>query len=91
MLGGPYVKATYDTWRDEAPVVNIRNNAVVGFKYFNFSERPENGQSSQLEVYITLKGREGTIDVMLDSPWEQRGGIKLGSVSFSGEQNLTKN
>lgn len=90
MLGGPYVKATYDTWRDEAPVVNIRNNAVVGFKYFNFSERPENGQSSQLEVYITPKGREGTIDVMLDSPWEQRGGIKLGSVSFSGEQNLTK-
>ena len=92
LLGGPYVKATYDTWRDEAPVVNIRNNSIVGFKYFNFSNQPETGQSNQLEVYITPKGNAGTIEVMLDSPWEKRGGIKLGSLSFTSdlEQKLTK-
>ncbi|MDI9477363.1 MAG: hypothetical protein QM345_01205, partial [Bacillota bacterium] len=92
LLGGPYVKAVYDTWRDEAPVVNIRNNSIVGFKYFNFSSQPETGQSNQLEVYITPKGNAGTIEVMLDSPWEKRGGIKLGSLSFTSdlEQKLTK-
>ena len=91
LLGGPYVKATYDTWRDEAPVVNIRNNSIVGFKYFNFSDQPEEGKSNQLEVYITPKGIDGTIEVMLDSPWEKRGGVKLGSLSFSDlESGLTK-
>lgn len=92
MLGGPYVKATYDTFRDDAPVVNIRNNAIVGFKYFNFSEQSTEGHSSQLEVYITPNGVDGTIEVMMDSPWERQGGVKLGSLSFSKdlEQQITK-
>lgn len=92
MLGGPYVKSLYDTFRDESTVVNIRNNAIVGFKYFDFSEQPADGKSSQLDVYITPLGVDGTIEVMLDSPWERQGGTKLGSVSFSADldQEITK-
>lgn len=92
LLGGPYVKAAYDTWSDAAPVVNIQRDAIVGFKYFNFSDRPQDGLSPQLEVYITPKGAEGKIDVMLDSPWEDRGGSLLGSVSFPAgmEEQLAK-
>lgn len=92
MLGGPYVKAAYDIFRDDASVVNIRNNAIVGFKYFNFSEQSVKGRSSQLEVYITLNGVDGTIEVMMDSPWERQGGVKLGSLGFSKdlEQQLAK-
>lgn len=92
MVGGPYVKATYDTWRDEAPVVNILDGSIVGYKYFNFSIKGEKGQGDQLDLYITPKGINGTIELMLDSPWEKWGGVKLGSLSFSGdlEQGLTK-
>jgi len=92
LLGGPYVKATYDTSRDEAPVVNIRNNSIVGYKYFNFSEMPTEGQSTQLEVFITPKGVDGIIEVMMDSPWERQGGTKLDSLSISRDmvQQITK-
>ncbi|HOB08384.1 MAG: family 43 glycosylhydrolase [Limnochordia bacterium] len=92
LLGGPYVKATYDTWRDDAPVVNIRSYAIVGFKYFNFSAAPQDGKSTELEVYITPKGAEGKIEVWLGSPWEERGGSLLGGVSFPAglEERLTK-
>ncbi len=90
LLGGAYVKATYDTWLNQAPVINIRNNSVVGFKYFNFPKAGE--EKSQLEIYITPKGFDGTIEVMLDSPWEKQGGTSLGVVNISKdlEQELTK-
>lgn len=91
-LRGPYIKATYDTWYDDAPVINIKNNSVVGYKYFNFDGQPQAGQSTQLEVYVTPKGVDGTIDIMLDSPWVARGGKKIGSLSISKDavQKKTK-
>ncbi len=92
ILGGPYVKATYDIWYDHAPVINIRNNSVVGYKYFNFAQSPAEGQSTQLDLYVTPRGIAGTIEIMLDSPWEKQGGTKLGECtidSYSAE-TLTK-
>ncbi len=79
MIGGPYVKATYDTWRNEAPVVNIRSNSIVGYKYFNFSAVATGADQLQLETYLTPMGVGGTIEVMVDSPWEKRGGKQIGS------------
>lgn len=79
MLGGPYVKATYDMSLDDSPVVNIKNNSIVGFKYFNFS----GVESKELEVFVTPKGVDGVIEVMIDSPWEKQGGSKIGSLNVS--------
>jgi len=92
LLGGPYVKATYDTWRNDAPVVNIHANSIVGYKYFNFSNYPAAEDNIQLEVYLTPSGVDALVEVMLDSPWESKGGVKLGSVSLTSEMGpqLTK-
>ncbi|MGF7031502.1 hypothetical protein J2T17_002413 [Paenibacillus mucilaginosus] len=87
-----YVKAAYDTWNDDAPVVNNKNNSIVGYKYFNFDGNPVNGQSTQLELYLTPKGVDATIDIMLDNPWTAQGGKKIGSLSISKDavQQKTK-
>ena len=68
------------------------NNAVVGYKYFNFAQSPAEGQSTQLDLYLTPRGVAGTIEVMLDSPWEKRGGTKLGecTIDASSKETLTK-
>lgn len=80
---GSYVKATYDTWEDEAPVVNNRNHSIVGFTYFNFNAKPADGQSTVLEIYITPKGKEGIINIMLDSPWTTQSGKSIGALNIS--------
>jgi len=87
-----YVKSTYDTWHDDAPVVNNLNNSVVGYKYFNFDGQPGEGKSTQLEIYLTPKGVDGTIDIMLDSPWERMGGANIGTLHISNDaaQQRTK-
>lgn len=86
-----YVKATYDTWEDDAPVVNNKNNSIIGFKYYNFDWLAGEGQS-QLELHVTPKGVDGTLDIMLDSPWTAQGGQKIGSLAISSQaaQHKTK-
>lgn len=83
LIGSPYVKATYDETKDDAPVINIKSNAIVGYKYFNFGGKPASEQNTQLAIYITPRGVEGTIDIMMDSPWKSQGGIKLGTLDIS--------
>lgn len=78
-----FVKATYDTWQNDAPVVNNKNNSIVGYKYINFDRKLADGQSMLLELYVTPKGVDGTIDVMMDSPWTTQGGKKIGTLNIS--------
>lgn len=64
----PYVYATYDGKSEiNNPVINIRNGSVVGFKYFNFDGI---GNDLMLEASFLPMGTEGTVSVMLDSPYE---------------------
>ena len=93
---GSYVASSYGTDdKFEKPyalknntnsVVNNTDGSIVGYKYFNFSETE--GKKVNLLLNVVPSGLKGRIDVMIDSPWESRGGVKLGSYEF--KEPLTK-
>lgn len=80
--GGAYPKATYDTSVNCNPVI-LKNNAVIGYKYYNFDAVEDN--TNRLLLDLIPKGADGAIDVMIDNPSESQGGIKLGSVQISSK------
>ena len=55
----------------------------MGYKYFQF-KRLHGKKDVALLLQIVPKGIEGSIDVWADSPWENQGGILLGSVKVVG-------
>ncbi len=71
----------YDLEFNHNPVVNNTDGSIVGYKYFNF----DHIASAPVSLMVNLKpqGIDGTIDVMLDSPWEKKGGKKIGSLQLS--------
>lgn len=79
--GSSYVKATYDENVNSSPVVNNKKGNIVGYKYFNFKR--EDWQSTSLSLDILAKGIDGTIKVMMDSPWKSHGGKEVGTINVS--------
>ena len=63
------------------PVVNNTDGSIVGYKYFNFDGLKE-GKTS-LDINLKPLGVEGRIDVMIESPWESKGGKKIGSLNIT--------
>lgn len=63
------------------PVVNNTDGSIVGYKYFNF-DGLKAGKTS-LDINLKPLGVDGKIDVMIDSPWESKGGKKIGSLSIA--------
>ncbi len=61
------------------PVVNNTDGSVVGYKYFNF----DGAKPAVLSVNLTPEGIEGVMDIYIDSPWESKGGRKIGSIRIS--------
>lgn len=100
IFSGSYIQPQYTNYNGETdayapcinhnPVVNNTNGSVVGYKYFNFNLLDE-GQT-QLRMHLKPQGIDGTIDIMLDSPWEKKGGRKIGSLAISKDapQELTE-
>lgn len=94
LFSGSYIQPTYgdetnldnpyDLRVNSNPVVNNTNGSIVGYKYFNFDLL---GPSKNVNLWITLKpqGIDGTIDIMVGSPWENCGGVKIGSLHISKE------
>ncbi len=66
-----YIQATYDIHEDAAPILNIRDGSIMGYKYFNFDVPKPAGKSTTLDLYITPKGVDFTIDIMMDTPWPE--------------------
>ena len=62
-------------------MVNNTDGSIVGYKYFNFTETE--GKKTSLLLRFIPERVKGTIDIMIDSPWESRGGVKLGSLELS--------
>ena len=62
------------------PVVNNTPGSVVGYKYFNF----DGARVRRLRMSLVPKGVRGRIVVMADSPWEDQGGTRLGTLRLSG-------
>ena len=94
---GSYVAATYgdsdkfdapyDIRNNHNPVVNNTDGSIVGYKYFNFNTT----QGRKLELYLTLipEGIDGTITIMVDNPWESRGGVELGTIALKAGMTQT--
>jgi len=79
----------YDLKNNTNLVVNNTDGSIVGYKYFNFTETE--GKKTSLLLRLTPEGIEGDIDIMIDSPWESRGGVKLGSLNLSKDmQKVSK-
>ena len=52
--------------------MNNTDGSIVGYKYFNFNL--VKGKHTELRVNLKPQGVDGIVDIMLDSPWEKRGG-----------------
>lgn len=73
----------YDLKNNTNSVVNNTDGSIVGYKYFNFNETK--GKKTSLLFNFIPEGVKGEIEIMIDSPWESRGGVKLGSMGLTAE------
>lgn len=73
----------YDLKNNTNPVVNNTDGSIVGYKYFNFTETE--GKNTTLLLNIIPEGIQGHIDIMIDSPWESHGGVKLGDLTLTAD------
>ncbi len=73
----------YDLHINHNAVVNNTDGSIVGYKYFQFNKL-RGKKDVALVLQIVPQGIEGSIDVWADSPWENQGGILLGSVKIVG-------
>ena len=79
-------KAPYDLRYNTNAVVNNTDGSIVGYKYFNFdAERLANIGNLMLVLRLYPEGVDGTIEVMLDRPWESQGGKKLGETQLKAD------
>lgn len=83
VFSGSYVKPMR-TGENSNPVVNNTNGSIVGYKYFNF-DKTHGLDNLQIELGIVPEGIDGTIDIMVDSPWTECGGKKVGSMKVQKE------
>jgi len=75
-----------DPYRSECnscPLVNNTSGSVVGYKYFNFDVLGQHGSSVLMLSHIP-EGVEGRMDIFVDSPSTENGGIRIGCLDFDG-------
>ncbi|MCR5519368.1 MAG: family 43 glycosylhydrolase [Bacteroidales bacterium] len=77
-------EAPYDIRNNTNPVVNNNDGSIVGYKYFNFSEM-YGCNKPRLLLRLIPEGVDGTIQIMLDRPWESQGGTLLGSAEIKAK------
>ena len=76
----------YDLRYNTNPVVNNTDGSIVGYKYFNFdAKRLEDSANLMLCLSLIPEGIDGTIEVMLDRPWESQGGKKIGEANLKAD------
>lgn len=74
---GPFNQKTYFM-----PVVNNTAGSTVGYKYFDFSKLA-GADKVDLKFHIIPEGVDGTMTIMLGSPFKSKGGVVVGSLPFS--------
>jgi hypothetical protein len=84
VFSGSYVQPLR-TGENSNPVVNNTNGSVVGYKYFNLDRTKGMDGTLMLALEAVPAGINGTIDIMVDSPWEACGGKKVGSIKMVKE------
>ncbi len=81
-LEGTLHKAQEDVAINTAWIVNNTDGSILGYKYYNFDEAKD---IRSLSLNLTPLGVAGTIDIYVTSPWEAKGGKKVGSIKLSGK------
>ena len=76
--------APYDIRNNTNPVVNNTDGSVVGYKYFNFSNT-FGKDGLKLKINLTPEQVDGTVKVMIDSPWASKGGKVIGSFELKAD------
>ena len=74
----------YDLKNNTNRVVNNTDGSIVGYKYFNFTKSYD-GDYLQLLLRLIPEGIDGTINIMIDRPWESQGGKLLGTITLKAD------
>ncbi len=95
---GSYIESGYGTDdKMEAPyelrnntnlVVNNTDGSIVGYKYFNFS-KTHGRKNLKILVNLIPEGIDGTITMLVDSPWTSRGGKVIGTIELKSDMPQT--
>ena len=84
---GSYVAASYGP-ENSNYVVNNTDGSTVGYKYFNFGLTQ--GRELELRLNLTPEGVDGVMGIWVDSPWEKKGGRKLGELQLKADMPQAK-
>ncbi len=85
VTGGPLIEAHYNTSNPGSSVVDINKGSIVGYKYLNFDAGKGTRDKNMIAVDLVTEGVDGTIEIMLDRPWESNGGTRIGTIEISEE------
>lgn len=87
---------SWDIWDNHAPVTNVKNGNIIGYKYFGFGgldkdksglkafEGTKKGNQTAFNLFLTPKTpRAFKVNVWLDGPWDNAAwkGKKIGEIS----------
>ena len=97
-FSGSYLKATYldtDSFTGpfnnkipDSPVVNNTDGSIVGYKYFNFNDLRK-CEEPRIEFSLVTGGVNGEAVIMLDSPYESKGGKVVGQLKIDASMPQT--
>lgn len=100
-FSGSYLKATYldtDSYTGpfnhkipDSPVVNNTAGSIVGYKYFNL-DKTSSKKNLCIEFLMIPGGVDGELVIMLDSPYESKGGKVVGTLKIDASlpQEMTE-
>lgn len=86
---------SWDIWDNHAPVANVKNGAIIGYKYFGFGgldkdklgikafEGTQKGNNTVFNLFLTPKtSKSFKVNVWLDGPWDNKvwKGKKIGEI-----------
>lgn len=86
---------SWDIWDNHAPVANVKNGAIIGYKYFGFGgldkdklgikafEGTQKGNNTVFNLFLTPKtSKSFKVNVWLDGPWDNKvwKGRKIGEI-----------
>nr|WP_238618383.1 hypothetical protein [Bacteroides thetaiotaomicron] len=87
---------SWDIWDNHAPITNVKNGNIIGYKYFGFGgldkdklglkafEGTKKGNQTAFNLFLTPKTSKAfKVDVWLDGPWDNAvwRGEKIGEIS----------
>lgn len=78
----PPFENPYEGNDNYTPIVMNNNGSIVGWKYFNM-DGVDASKAHKLILRAETLGNAGNIKIMIDSPWEAKGGVHVGDIKVS--------